>query len=310
MAKYAAIDAGTNSTKMTIAEVGADGVPVVVATDFAPTRVGMAMQDGKISGAAIDQTVAALCRFVGEAQQHQVRAIRAVATQFAREASNFGDLQRAVLEKCGLKLEVISGDEEARLAYRAIGLDFPGSEASRFVFNIGGGSTEVIYGHAQAEQVVSVPIGASSITKRYPAAAERLTAAQLQEIERYVAGEIHKGVSFMADAKGATLIASGGTMTNLGAVDNARQWGDSSKVHLYMLPASHLRDIVEHLAEMGEAERVKVPGLAPDRAPIIVGGALIALKIAALVGSEELIISGRGLRDGLLAEMGSGKSEE
>jgi exopolyphosphatase/guanosine-5'-triphosphate,3'-diphosphate pyrophosphatase len=305
MAKYAAIDAGTNSTKMTVAEVGADGVPLIVATDFEPTRVGLSMQGSKISAAAIEQTVAALCRFVASAHQHQVRAIRAVATQFAREASNFGDLQGAVREQCGLELEVISGDEEARLAYRAIGIDFPASEAARFVFNIGGGSTEVIYGHAKAERVVSVPIGASSITKRYPAAATRLTAAQLQEIEQYVEKEINKGVSFMADARGATLIASGGTMTNLGAVDNARQWGDSSKVHLYLLPASHLRDIVEHLAEMGEAERVKVPGLAPDRASIIVGGALIALKVAALVGAEELVISGRGLRDGLLAEMGS-----
>lgn len=303
MTRYAAIDAGTNSTKMTIAEVGADGVPVTLATDFESTRLGLDMHAGMLSAAGIERTSAALCRFVKLAEQYNVKQMRAVATQFAREAQNFGDLQAAVKEQCKLKLEVISGEEEARLAYRAISIDFPHSDAARLVFNIGGGSTEVIYGHRQPQRMISVPTGASSLTRHFPETAERISEEHLWHISRYVEDFISAHVDFIAQARGAVLIGSGGTMTNLGGVDNVQRGGLPGKVHLYRLPTVRLRRLVLRLAAMEQRQRGRVVGLSPDRVGIIVGGAIIALAIATLVHATEVIVAMRGLRDGMLAEM-------
>ena len=303
MTRYAAIDAGTNSTKMTIAEIGADGEIVTLASEAATTQVGMAMRDGVIPTPAIGQMVDALSRFVTRAHEYEVAGIRAVATEFAREASNVGDLQVAVRHACGLELEVISGDEEARLAYVAISRDFAERDMPLFVFNIGGGSTEVIFGRQQPQQRVSVPIGASSITRRFPNASSQLSAAEMQQISDYITTTIHTQVSFLQQGRGATLVGSGGTMTNLGAVDNAHQWGDASKMHLYRLPISHLRAAIQRLAALDEQERKQVPGLSPDRADIIVSGGLIGLAIADALAASELVVSLRNLRDGVLIEM-------
>ncbi len=303
MARYAAIDAGTNSTKMTIAEVSADGAMVPIASDSAATQVGMAMRGGVIPPTAISQMVAALSRFVAQAREYQVAAIRAVATEFAREASNIGELQAAALQACGLQLEVINGDEEARLVYVAINRDFVERDLPLFVFNIGGGSTEIIYGGREPQQRVSVPIGASNITQRFPDASSKLSAAQQQQISDYIAATIRACVSFLDQGRAATLVGSGGTMTNLGAVDNAHSWGDASKVHLYPLPISHLRAAVARLAALDEQERKKVPGLSPDRADIIVSGGLIGLAIADALTASELVVTIRNLRDGVLLEM-------
>jgi exopolyphosphatase / guanosine-5'-triphosphate,3'-diphosphate pyrophosphatase len=303
MALYAAIDAGTNSTKMTIAEVGSDGELVAVASDYEPTRLGMAMQGGRISAAAISQAVTALCRFVALAGRYQVADIRAVATEFAREASNIGELQTAVRNACGLELEVISGVEEARLVYVAISRDFAARDLPLLVFNVGGGSTEVIYGNTEPEDKVSVPIGASSVARRFPNVTERLSKAELQEISEYIAKTIREQVSFLDKARAATLVGSGGTMTNLGAVDNAHSWGDASKVHLYPLPISRLRAVIAELAALDEQQRKKVPGLSPDRAGIIVSGGLIGLAIVEAVAASQLMVSLHNLRDGIIIEM-------
>ncbi len=308
MTRYAAIDAGTNSTKMTIAEVGLDGEIVTLASDAVATQVGMTMRGGVIPPAAISQMVAALGRFVARAHEYEVAGIRAVATEFAREASNFGDLQTAVRQACGLELEVISGNEEARLVYVAISRDFAARDMPLFVFNIGGGSTEIIYGREQPEQRISVPIGASNITRRFPNASSQLNAAEMQPISDYITTTIHAQVSFLAQARNATLVGSGGTMTNLGAVDNAHQWGDASKLHLYPLAISHLRAAIQRLAALDEQERKQVPGLSPDRADIIVSGGLIGLAIADALAARELVVSLRNLRDGILIEMAAQNS--
>ncbi len=303
MTRYAAIDAGTNSTKMTIAEVGTDGEIVTLASDAAATQVGMAMRGGVIPPAAVSQMVAALSRFVARAREYQVAGIRAVATEFAREASNIGELQTAVRQDCGIELEVISGDEEARLVYVAVSRDFAARDLPLLVFNIGGGSTEVIYGREQPQQRVSVPIGASNITQRFPDASSQLSAVQVQQISDYIQTTIHAHVSFLEQGRGAILVGSGGTITNLGAVDNAHQWGDAAKMHLYPLPISHLRAAIDKLAALDEQQRKKVAGLSPDRADIIVSGGLIGLAIADALAASELLVSLRNLRDGILIEM-------
>ncbi|PZS01987.1 MAG: hypothetical protein DLM69_04485, partial [Candidatus Chloroheliales bacterium] len=300
MARYSAIDAGTNSTKITIAEVGSDGELVTVASDYESTRLGMAMAGGVISAAAISQTVAALCRFVALAGQYQVAGIRAVATEFARKANNIGELQAAVRHTCGLELEVISGNEEARLVYLAVIRDFAASRMPLLVFNIGGGSTEVIYGRTEPEERVSVPIGASSVARRFPNVTGQSSKAELQQISSYIAKTIHEQVSFLVNGRTATLVGSGGTMTNLGAVDNAHSWGDASKVHLYPLPINRLRAAIERLAALDEQQRKKVPGLSPDRAGIIVSGGLIGLAIAEAIAASQLVVSLRNLRDGII----------
>ncbi len=324
MARYATIDAGTNSTKMTIAEVDTEGEIKLLASDFEPTRLGMDMGErGQLSEAGIERTVAALCRFVALARDHKVDGIRAVATQFAREADNAAHLLVAVRERCGLKLEIISGEEEGELLYRGVARDFippanstiegvssplppggaGGGNMPLLVFNIGGGSTELIYGHGdKVQQVASVAVGASSVVKMYPDAANRVGKTRLRRIQHYIEWAIREQVGFLDDCQHATLVGSGGTVTNMGAIDNAQQSGSSEKVNLYRLPVARLRNDIYWLAELDEAERVVVPGLSPDRAGIIVGGALIALAIAHIVGAKEMLVSTRGLRDGILAD--------
>ena len=303
MARYAAIDAGTNSTKITIAEVGADGTPVIVETGFEPTRLGLDLRDGFLSSEAIARSAGVLGRFVALAEAHKVDDIRAVATYFAREARNFEMLQVAVRHICGLELEVISGEEEGRLIYLAISQDFSEAEMPLVAFNIGGGSTELIYGRTLPEQMVSLPLGASLITRRFPETTGKVSKKQMQEVSNYIASVIRAQVSFLDIAQTAkTLVGSGGTMTNLSAVDNARWWGDDSKVHLYQLPTRQLRAGVEGLARLGEVRRAKVPGLSPDRAGIIVSGGLIGLTIAELLAMPGMTVAMRGLRDGIIAE--------
>jgi len=302
--RIAVIDVGSNSTKMYVAEVEASGKVERLRRTFAMTRLGAGLDsERRLTAAAIAGAVAALRDFAAIAAEYRVVTIKAVATQFAREAVNISELQQAIHEQTGIVLEVISGEEEARLAFVAAAEDFASSSERILVFNTGGGSTELIYGlGAQAQAMVSVPLGAVYLTRQFPHLVGVNTQAGLAAPLAYIAAQL-RTVGFLPQAQGARVVGNGGGMRSLASIAAGGLKDDEMvKVHLVDISHATVRDLTLWLAGLTSEQRRNVPGLEPDRVDIIVAGGLIAQSIMEAVAVNNLTFSARNLRDGLIAE--------
>ena len=169
MPRYAVIDIGTNSVKFNISERRDDGSWSTIVDRADITRLGEGLQEtGAISGDAMERTVSAICAMVEEARKKDVAAIAAVGTMGMRTARNSQEFIDAVEQRCGVKIEVISGDEEGRLAYIAVKSGLGLADSSLVIFDTGGGSSQFTFGHGSTVQErFSVNVGAVRYTEKY-----------------------------------------------------------------------------------------------------------------------------------------------
>jgi exopolyphosphatase/guanosine-5'-triphosphate,3'-diphosphate pyrophosphatase len=309
-AASAAVDIGTNSVKLTVGRRGEDGSLSILLDTTAITRLGKGVDEaGRLDPEAVRRTLDALAGFGAEAKALGATRIAAVGTSALRDAADGREFIAEASNRLGGPVEVISGEREAELIYNAARRDPEIARQTRgaaalAVMDIGGGSTEVVLGRGDAVRFRdSLQLGAVRLTERTlhsdpPTEAERGAAVALAD-EALAAVPAPEG--------GVVAVGSGGTIANLAAME--RMAADPARrptpddLHGTRLTLDQIEARIRALAALTLAERRQTPGLEPDRADVIIAGAIIQARALRRLGADGVIASARGLRYGLLYEL-------
>lgn len=298
--REAVIDVGTNSVKFLLAERVGHGTWHTLVDRAEVTRLGQGLAaSGRLEQAPTARTIDAIAAMVDDARLQGADEIAAVGTAGLRAAANSDELVVAVDERSGIALEVISGEEEARLAYLAAIADLGPVEGSLLVFETGGGSTQFTFGGGERiDEQFSVDVGAVRFTERFGldgAVDDKTLAAALEAI----ADDLRP----LDDrATPGAVVAMGGAVTNLAAVKHELRTYDPSVIRGTELTVEELDRLIERFRTCGPAKRREILGLQPKRAEIILAGACIVRTVLGKLGRESLTVSDRGLRHRLLVE--------
>jgi len=293
---YAAIDIGTNTVKLTIAAHREDGSWQVLREDARTTRLGQGYAQGYLQEAAIRRTLDVLQEYIEQCREANVRQIAAVATAAVRQARNRDEfLQRAA--EIGLAVTVLSGEEEARLSLLAVRNDplWRALDAIR-VLDIGGGSTEIVLSAHEGLRQASLAIGAVQLTEDI-LRSDPPTQSQLVDAEKWVRQAFARA---QLENAPAVMIAVGGTAANMAAVKQGRRLECAEQIHGTELTYQEVEQQYRIYASQPTAARRQIPGLEPERADVILAGALIVLVAMEWFGTTSIHVSGRALRWGLL----------
>jgi exopolyphosphatase/guanosine-5'-triphosphate,3'-diphosphate pyrophosphatase len=298
--RYAVIDVGTNSVKLHIGERHADGVWEKVVDRSEITRLGEGLAEtGRLAPEPMHRTIEAIETMAGEARQDGAVAIAAVGTSALRIAANSAAFVSAVEARCGVRIEVISGEEEGRFAYLAVKSGLGLSHGTLVVFDTGGGSSQFTFGHGEhVDERFSLNVGAARFVERFgldgPVTEETLSSAfdaidtELTPVGGRPAPD--------------TLVAMGGAATNLAAVKHQLTTYDPDVVQGTVLDLAEIDRQIAIYRTCTLEERRRIIGLQPNRAEVILGGACIVRTIMTKLGRQSLTVSDRGLRHGLLVE--------
>ncbi|ADL11658.1 Ppx/GppA phosphatase family protein [Acetohalobium arabaticum] len=293
MPKVAAIDIGTNSTRLLIAKIEKDQSINPLATELKTTRLGAGVdKSGYLQNEAIIRTVEALKEYAELIADYQVEAVRAVATSAVRDVSNQQEFINEVKTDTGIEVEIIDGSREADLSYLGAtkGLDCQLTD-DNLVLDIGGGSTEFIFGsETEIKEKVSVDVGAVRMTEKETKLKSR------QEL----IGELLNPVLNKLQGRVKMLLGVGGTITTLAAVDQQLSPYNPEEVHGYQLELERIKRILSDLSAKTIDERKEVVGLQPERADIIVAGVRILLEVMDNLNISEITVSEADILDGLI----------
>lgn len=295
----AAIDCGTNSTRLLIA----DGAARPLQRDMTITRLGQGVDaSGRLAPAAIDRVLAVLRTYRASMDRHGVERVRMAATSAARDAANRDDLFDAAEEVLGVRPELLSGTEEGLLSFRGATVGVDPADGPFLVVDIGGGSTEFVAGAREPEGVVSVDVGCVRITEKFlhgdPPDAGELSDAMT--VVRQHLDDVVREVPAAGEAR--RLIGLAGTVTTMAAVELGIPY-DHERVHHFVLTKAAAEDVFRTLATEPLRDRIHNPGLERDRADVIVGGALVLVTILRYFGFEECLVSVSDILDGLVLSM-------
>lgn len=300
--RVAAIDIGSNSIRQIVADVSADGAIQVVDEMKAAPRLATGLAaSGRLSDIAIRAAIEAVERMATLARELGASHVDVVATSAVRDASNAAAFIAEVQRVTGLRVRVLDGVEEARLSFRSAVAHFDMGVGRTVVLDIGGGSLELaLSAEGVIERLASLPFGAIRLTEEF--LADGISPRAVRRLRRAINGEVRAAVP-RRDWRGARLIGSGGTFTNLAGIHLARQGILTARsVHDAHIPRADLEHILDMLADMSADERRDVPGLNPERADIIVAGLAVAAEVLRRLESHELVVSRYGIREGLLLE--------
>lgn len=313
MPRVAAIDIGTNSVLLTIAEPfqqadaaaeaqnssASKGLSAVVERATV-TRLGQGVdRERRLAPEAIQRTLNCLTEYAKLIAEYEVSKLRVVGTSAMRDAAGSERFIDEATRILGVNPEVISGQEEAELTYRGALSGLPAPAAHTLVFDIGGGSTEFIYPSGNELSKISLNIGSVRLTERHiaadPPSHEALGA--MRDAIRESFAQLPKPSGPLA------LVGVAGTVTTLYAVAHAIEPYHSERVHGSTLNGAEVERLFERLVSLPLAERVKLPGLEPGRADVIIAGAQLVLEVLRWSGANEFIVSSRGVRWGVLERL-------
>ncbi|HTG61129.1 MAG TPA: Ppx/GppA phosphatase family protein [Terriglobia bacterium] len=297
---YAAIDVGTNSVKFHIGERREDGTWRTVADRAEITRLGEGLEkSGEINREAMARTVSTIAAMVDEARRNAVAGIAAVGTMGMRTARNSEQFIDAVRQRCGVRIEVIPGEEEGRLAYLAVKSGLRLEEGSLAVFDTGGGSTQFTFGRGTVvEERFSLNVGAVRYTERY-GLAEAVSPGQLRAALDAISADLARlGTRHSPDV----LVGMGGAVTNIAAVKHALANYDPDIVQGTVIERTEIERQIELYCSRSQEDRRKIVGLQPKRADVILAGACIVKTVMDKLSKDALSVSDRGLRHGLLID--------
>ncbi|MDR5683808.1 MAG: Ppx/GppA phosphatase family protein [Armatimonadota bacterium] len=294
----AAIDIGTHSVRLLVAEItGGRVVPVLRRMEI--TRLGEGLDDALIlAPQAIGRTVRAVREFFDQARAAGARRVVVFGTSAVREARNRATLERDLSPIC---LRVLTGTQEADLAFRGVVAGLDGLPQPALVVDVGGGSTELVLGTREAVRSrVSLPLGAVRLTERF-CRSDPVADVEAEALCRTVSAALRPHRSTFAGA--AQAVGVGGTVTSLAAIDQGLDPYDPQRVHGYRIPASRLASIARGLCAMPLALRRRLPGLQPQRAEVICAGALIVQTVLEEIGLPDIVASEADLLWGALLEL-------
>jgi len=288
MKRVAVIEVGTNSVRLLVAEKNGSGLKILK-SGLRTTRLGQGSGSGVLQDEAVQRTTAAIFDFYQVARRFRPEKVVVAATSAVRDAGNRSEFTGAVKERTGLQVRVLNGAEEAGLSYRGVLADFSFAPQGTAVVDIGGGSTEIIWLQDGKLHLESVNVGAVRVTDSGTDAKE-ITACLGPTLEKVCRAPVN------------TLVGVGGTVTTLAAVDLELPVYDPRKVHGYCLKAENAAAILARLGFMSIGERKQVPGLQPERADIIVAGAVIVNVIMKILGLKCIFVSENDLLCALVLE--------
>jgi exopolyphosphatase / guanosine-5'-triphosphate,3'-diphosphate pyrophosphatase len=298
--RFAVVDVGTNSVKFVLAERGKDGEWRTVVDRAEVTRLGEGLdRTGELNEEPIRRTAEAIADMAEEAERNAVATVAAVGTAGVRMAQNGEAFVEAVREGTGIEVEIISGDEEGRLAYVAATEGLQLGDGSLVVFDTGGGSSQFTFGHGrEVEERFSVNVGAVRFTEQFGLDGI-VPAERLAEALNAIAIDLER-----LDGRPTpdVLVAIGGAVTNLGAVEHELATYDPDVVRGTVLDRGEIDRQIELYRTRTADERREIVGLQPKRAEVILAGACIVRTVLEKLGSDSLTVSDRGLRHGLLEE--------
>lgn len=305
--RRAVIDVGTNSVKLLVAEISGREVQPVW-EESRQTRLGKGFYETRrLQPEPIAKTAQAVADFAAKAQELEARSIRVIATSAARDALNSQELTRAIEQASGLKVEVISGEQEAHWAFEGATTDASLAEEPLLLLDVGGGSSEFILGFgAEKHFSHSFELGAVRLLEKIrpadPPSAQQLAACRAwvrEFLRREVQPQLQPALQRLRatqPAKPIQLVGTGGTASILGRMEAGLLTYDRQQIEAARLSCRRLTDQVQRLWSLTLDQRMQVPGLPKNRADVILTGTAIYEGILDLFGFAQLRISTRGLR--------------
>lgn len=301
MTRVAAIDCGTNSVRLLIADVDSAGLRDVERR-MEIVRLGEGVdRTGRLSDEALARTMAALDTYARRIDESGATAVRMVATSATRDAANRDEFVTGVRSRLGVPPEVISGDEEARLSYAGATYDLPGDVASPYlVVDIGGGSTEFVVGSERAEAAISVDIGCVRLTERHLRdAGDPPSAAALEAVVADVEAALARVEAAVPVRDAHTLVGLAGSVTTVAGVALELPAYLPERIHHSRLSAAEVHEVTRRLLASTREERAALPVMHPGRVDVIGAGALILDRIVRRFGFGQVVVSEHDILDGI-----------
>lgn len=302
--RLATVDLGTNTVRLLVVEAeGREWRPLHQCQRV--TRLGEGQAGaGRLLEAPMRRTVDTVSEFIAAARGLGASEIRVVATSAVREAPNRAELLALLRAATGLDASVVSGEEEARLTLQGVAAGLPQLGGSFVLFDVGGGSTELVLGEGgRLGAVVSLQLGVVRLAERFgdPGPVDWARFALMRgEIDSRLAREIPARI---IEARPPALVGTGGTVTTLAALDLGLPAYDASRVQGHTLARGAVERLLNRLGALAVAERARLPCLEPGRADVIIPGIAICLAVMDRLGYGSLVVSDRGLREGILCEI-------
>jgi len=316
--RVAAIDCGTNSIRLLVADVDPEtGELVDLDRRMTIVRLGQGVdRTGRLAPEALERTFAACREYAAVIKEHGAERLRFVATSASRDAENRDEFVRGVLDILGVEPEVVSGDQEAELSFTGATRELAGRDdlaTPYLVVDIGGGSTEFVVGDGRVRAARSVDIGCVRMTERHlvrdgvvldPPGEERVAAVRA-DIE--AALDLAEQSVPLGEAR--TLVGLAGSVTTVSAIAQNLAAYDSEAIHHSRISYDRVREITETLLRSTHAERAAIPSMHPGRVDVIGAGALVLLSIMERIGASEVVVSEHDILDGIAYKVAEGAEE-
>ncbi|MES2301648.1 MAG: Ppx/GppA family phosphatase [Pseudomonadota bacterium] len=317
---YAAIDLGTNNCRLLIARPSGEHFVVIDAFSRV-VRLGEGLaQTGRLSDAAMDRALAALHVCADKLRKRNVHLARSVATEACRRASNGAEFIQRVRDETGIRLNIITAQEEARLAVLGCHILLEQGDGPAMIFDIGGGSTEMVLVETgeTVPRIVdwqSAPWGVVSLTESVgpiddtPEARAHAYAEMRRRVDEGFADFAQRVAPVRDEARDMgriRLLGTSGTVTTLASLHLELPQYDRRAVDGLVVPSDSMRDISSRLSRMSPAERIAVPCIGRERSDLVVAGCAILESILEIWPAERLGIADRGIREGILRSLMAG----
>ncbi|WP_030021610.1 Ppx/GppA phosphatase family protein [Streptomyces monomycini] len=308
MKRVAAVDCGTNSIRLLIADLDpATGELKDLDRRMTIVRLGQGVdRTGRLAPEALERTFAACREYAGAIRELGAETVRFVATSASRDAENRDDFVRGVVDILGVEPEVITGDQEAEFSFTGATKELTGrTDLAKpyLVVDIGGGSTEFVLGSGTVQAARSVDIGCVRMSERHlvrdgeiidPPGDEQISAVRA-DIDR----ALDEAARTVPLDRTATLVGLAGSVITIAAIALDLPGYDSEAIHHTRVPLAKVREITHHLLTATHDERAAIPSMHPGRVDVIGAGALVLLSIMERVGADEVVVSEHDILDGI-----------
>lgn len=301
MTRVAAVDCGTNSIRLLIADI-TDGKVDDIVREMRIVRLGQGVdRTGRFDDDALTRTFAALDDYAATIRDNGAERVRMVATSATRDAANRDAFVAGVRSRLGVGPDVVTGDEEAQLSFAGATSELAGADwpAPYLVCDIGGGSTEFVVGDkVGVAAALSVDIGCVRMTERHlhddPPTAEQIAAATAD-----VDAAIRRALDAVEGARARTLVGLAGSVTTVVALALDLEEYDAARIHHSRISAAEVHDVTSRLLAMSRAERAALSVMHPGRVDVIGAGALVLDRILTVTGFDSVVASEHDILDGI-----------
>jgi exopolyphosphatase/guanosine-5'-triphosphate,3'-diphosphate pyrophosphatase len=295
------IDVGTNSVRVLIAD-GDWSRLKDLERDLVITRLGEGVdKDRRIKPAALRRTVSAIAGYAERCRARQATAIRIIATSAVRDSANRDDFNAAVLRAAGIEPVLLTGEQEAKLGFLGATIDVP-AQPPYLVVDIGGGSTELVYGRTEAERFLSTDIGSVRLTERH-VSSDPPTMDELEAVAADADVHLTEAARVLGAPRDATMLGLAGTITTVAAIALELPGYDRAAIHHIRLTRETIAGVRAQLASMTSEERRSLPAIPRGREDVIVVGVVILERVLERFSLDACLVSETDILDGTALDL-------